>query len=311
MSNTNGSKLAKGVVWGSLAVIIAASGAISYGNHVAATKISERIAAYNAVSKTEHVEADVSASLLTSKITLNDVVVKFAEGDTVTGRFTLTGVNLLKRTVENSIRVNGTNLVSSADPTVSYDMGVMLTNDLEGKNISYLLTTNGHQIDKPFINFKWKVDGVLSDTNNLYRDVADFAKIDKTDKKSLAMAKYNMFAKFVGSKPKLLNISASNDGFLFDSAVHRRMNTEDGSSLTEEKATVAVQESIDSAAEFIHSIVKESSISDGFKKLMSKEGGTLDVRFEQKVDASMMAIAAGSKIPGAAKVTDLYNIEVK
>lgn len=298
------------VVVGAAAVILAIAGG-SYANHKVTSEVDARIALFNSVNKEQSISANVSSNFLTSKVTLGDTVVKFKNGESVTGKIVLTGVNFLKEnSVDDTIRVEALDMVSSEDKSYAYNISMMLSNDLDGKNLGYLLALSGKKVASPDVNFKWTLQGTLTDTNNLYREALKIAAIDKSDRKVLAMSKYDVMIKLFGSKPKSLSMSIDNKGFLYDSAIRNKMHNKLKGDMTKDEAEQSLKADLDKLIAENEILVSNPEISASFVKVMSKEGGSLHIQADQKVDASFAALAAGFSLPGAAKIGDLYKIEV-
>lgn len=295
---------------GATAVVLAIAGA-GFANHKVTSEVDARLALFNSINKDKSISAKVSSNFLSSKVFLEDMVVKYDSGESVTGKIVLTGVNFLKdNSIEDTIRVEAFDMVSSEDTSSAYNMSMMLSNDLDGKNLGYLLTLSGKKVSTPDLNFKWKLQGTLTDTNNLYREALKIGSIDQSDSKARAMAKYDVMIKLLGSKPKSLNMSIDNKGFLYDSAIQNKMHNKLTGPMTRDEAEKALKKDLDKLVSENDILVKNPEISASFIKLMSKEGGSLHIQADQKVSASFAALAAGFSLPGAAKIDELYKIEV-
>ncbi|MDU8351429.1 hypothetical protein RYA05_05960 [Pseudomonas syringae pv. actinidiae] len=296
---------------GAVAVVLSIAG-VSYANHKVTSAVDSQIALFNSSNKEQAISATVSSNVFSSKVTLNDAVIKFKTGESVTGKIIITGVNFLRdHSVEDTVRVEAIDMVSSTDASSAYSMSMMLSNDLDGKNLGYLLSINGKKVSAPDVNFKWKLQGVLTDTNNLYREALKIGSVDRSDAKALAMSKYDVMIKLLGSKPKTFSISVDNKGFLYDSAIQNKMHNKLTGDITKEDAELAFKKDLDKLVAENELLVSNPEISASFVKLMSKEGGSMRIQADQKVDASFAALAAGYSLSGAARIGDLYNIEVK
>jgi hypothetical protein len=290
--------------------LVVAVGAVVGINTFAASKVSKAIDSYNSRTKDSKITGDVSANVLTSSISIDNLVIESAKGYSTHGAVKIEGVNFFDKTrrLKNDVTISYSDLTSEETAqTKNYAVSGLfrIQNGGEG-DITF--TSNNSIVNKtsPQEHFKADLEVEFSDTQDIFDKVNALVSSPPSGKQDLLKEMgIGLYLKAMQSQIGHVHLVLDNNTLLQASI------RED---LLAQNPTVDA-DGLEALYQAKLAEVKSRLSPDGaayFDSFFGKEKATMDLIIEQKKAVSLLELTfktAGHKHAGA--LNDYYTITLK
>jgi hypothetical protein len=279
-------------------------------NQFAASKVSEAIDDYNQHSKVAKITGDVSANILTSSVSINNLSLLNDKGVATKGAIRIEGINFIdsNRRLSNDVAISYRDLTSD-ETSQSKDYSVSGIFRVQNNNQGDLtFTSNNKIVNKlfPEEHFSADIEMEFSDTQDLFDKINQLVSSPKAGKKALFKEmSFGLYLKAMQSQLGHVHLVLDNAALL-QISLHQDMRVNNPE---------ADGEAIEALYQARISEVRARLSPEGlpvFDNFIGKDVGTLDVSIEQKKGISLLEASFKSgSARNAGALKDYYDVNVR
>jgi hypothetical protein len=279
-------------------------------NHYASNKISQALDAFNEKSTKTQIHGDVSANILTSSVSIDNMTLKDRDGVTITGSAKIEGINFLDKAkrLRDDVTISYKNLSSDETPqSKSYFVSGWLGVRNAGNGDLYF-TTENNVVSKasPEKHFNASMAIELSDTQDIFDKANSYISAPASSKKDMFKEMgFGLYMKAMQSQLGSVKIALDNNAILQES-IKEDLRLKNPAANTEEIESLYVAKM---------NSLKEKLSPEGqasFDNFIGKNEGKFYLKVEQKKGISLLeATFKSSGSRGASALKDYYTVTVE